>query len=309
MKFIFLALFLAISGCAGKLRPDASPLSAVQGEYPTAEFRACGSLWHGLGICAVEKGAALSDIGFEVQGYYKGTVKVDSGDCAVNFSETYVDSEPVGNIVNGRATKSCILTMTVSPEYPEQQNTDVVVSGFRGHLIIKVVDNKEDVFIATVRQPETFNSAISIDVSESDEVEVYLSGCGKTYTKIQKPDESGVIHINSDLLLSGKPRLCVLDGFVRSKVFKDLIVTIPVAIHYDVFNILPLPKTNFSKGKLSVEADDAVGILSVGSEYKLTNAATFKVKNGDIVRALTTKGRSVIGVFNKDTESVLWIQR
>jgi hypothetical protein len=298
-----------MSGCSHQLRPDPEKLTAIGGSYPTAEFVACGSLWHGVGVCVVEEGTPLESLGFSIQGYYQGTLRVDSGDCSITDVITYKDSQLVGNILRGSAERSCIITFTVSPVYPGQKDTEIVTSSFRGHLRIKVVEKGEYVKSAVFRIPQTFHKVWSFGVGEEGPVDVYFEGCGVSYHERFFPGESHTVKIPLEKLFAGQPRFCVLEGLVRSKKYKDLLVTAAVAVYADPFNLLPLPGVEYSKGKLKITSDNAVAVLSVGNEYSLDNPHAFKVSSKAIVRLLTVKGRSNIGIFDPATGRVQWILR
>lgn len=312
---IYLSAFVLASlvGCANKLRPDSSSLSAIDANFPAAEFEACGKLWHGLGVCAIEEGRPLEDLGFKIQGYYQGSVRVDSADCSVDGVYSYNDNSKIENIVSGSASKSCVITFTVSPEYPKQDKQDLVVSGFRGHLRIKVVKPKTATALYVFRQPQTFKKMWKINVHEKNPVMFYTRGCGNSTDIELTPDKDGFIEYPLEKILSGKMQTCVIEAVVQSKIYKDLVISALVSSYADVFTPLPIPVLDFKQGKLTlgIDADPATSVLSVGNEYKFGYQETFKLPDSEkkIVRVLTVKGRSVLGIFDPSTGGVQWILR
>lgn len=296
-------------GCGHSLHPDTEKLSAIGGGYPTAEFTACGGLWHGVGICVVEEGSDLEDIDFAIQGYYAGSVRIDSGQCGITDTRIYRDNQQIKNILHGEATRSCVLTFTVSPEYPGQKNSEIVTSSFRGHLRLKVIPKGQYIKSAVFRIPETFHKTWSFGVGEEGPVEVYFEGCGISYHKQFTPGANHRVSVPLEDLFSGTARTCVLEGVVRSKKYKDLLLTAIVAVYSDAFNLVPLPLIEYKNQRLKVVADPAVAVLSVGSEYVLDNQHSFKVSRKSIIRMLTVKGRSNLGIFDPATGSVEWILR
>lgn len=308
IHILVLILVFAI-GCGQRLRPDPEMLSAITANYPTAEFRACGNLWHGLGICVLEEGDSLENLSFAIQGYYEGTVRIDSGDCEVAASYNYLDNGFIKNVLRGTIHRSCVITFTVSPEYPREEKTGIVTSGFRGHLRIKMVPKGSYSKVGVFRIPQTFKKTWTLGVGETDPVDVYFEGCGVSFHRQFTPNQSKQINLQLADLFSGEPRTCVLEGVVRSKKYKDLLLSAIVSVYYDNFNPLPLPVTTFKSKHLEIDGDEAVSVVSVGSEFILNNKHKFKIDKKEIVRLLTSKGRSVIGVVNPDTGEIQWVLR
>lgn len=306
-------VLISLTGCANKLRPDPSGLTAIDANFPAAEFEACGKLWHGLGICAIEEGKSLESLDLKIQGYYQGSVRVDSADCSVSGVYGYNNNSKIENILAGPATRSCVVTFTLSPEYPKQDKQDIVVSGFRGHLRVKVVKPKTATSLFVFRQPQTFKKMWRINVRETNPVMLRTRGCGNPTDVELVPDAKGFIEYPLENILSGNIQTCVIEAVVQSQVYKDLVISAIVSSHADVFTPLPIPVLDFKQGKLtlSIDADPATSILSVGDDYKFGYQETFKLPDTQkkIVRVLTVKGRAVLGVFDPSTGGVQWILR
>ena len=135
-----IVLLLAFIGCSKKLHYDPSELSAIDAQYPSAEFYACGQLWSGVGVCSIEEGTPLSTLEFKIQTYYQGEVVVDTQDCGTHYNVPYQNNELRGDFLFGTAKQSCVVTFTVIPQYPDQEHQTLPVSGFRGVLRIKVIE-------------------------------------------------------------------------------------------------------------------------------------------------------------------------
>lgn len=311
-KFVAILLLAASTNCSGvKIKPDPSPLSAIQANYPTAEFNACGKLWHGLGVCSIVRGKSLSSLNFSIQGYYEGSVRIDSKDCEISKTVSYKNNGRINGGLSGTADKSCVVTFTVSPTYPKQQDSTIVVSGFRGSLRVKVLEPKDEWEGTFFRFPVGGNKTWDFSIGETNAVNVYMTGCGKEFNKQIKPSSSGRIKVPIHEAVLNKQQTCVIEGVVQSPEFDDLLFTVHVARYASTFNPLPEPIDTFDGKKLTIKADNAVSIVSVGDKYEISNEGEFAINStlSYTVRAITTKGRSALGVWSPSKKEVVWILR
>jgi len=304
-------LVVSLGSCGHKLHQDPQGLTAVQAEYPSAEFSACGKLWHGIGVCSLVEGQPLSKLGLEIQGYYNGSVKIDSSDCNTHMDLPYENSGKIQDFLKGVAKKSCVITFTVSPEYPRQRKQPLAVSGFRGHLRIKVLKAGDSWIGKVFRFPENTLKEWKLNVNETSSVELHFRGCNKSIDLVAAPNADGIVTLPIHSLIDGQPQTCVVEGLLQSKTYKDLLITIVISNYYSAFKELNLPKVTVVKRGLTISAEPATSVVSVGGQFAIDNKATFEVDLSEehVVRALTVKGRSIIGTYNPAKRSVIWVLR
>lgn len=318
MKLITLFALLItpflISCQAPTLVPDGG-LSAIDAGYPTAEFRACGRTWHGLGICSISKGDDLSKLGFEVQGYADGTIRADSVDCSISaLTRRYSANGSVDKILKGPAERSCVVTFTVSPEYPAQRRGTVVVNGFRGHLRVKVVAANEDAELLTSKVSGLFTKFWRVDTGDTAPVRVQLFGCDRTFDKVLTPAQDRSVMIPLHEAVGATPRTCVLEGTLSSPGFQNITLSAIVSRYISSFNPLSIPDVTFKNSgknaRIIISADPQVSALSVGSKYEFSSSAEFPWDKTapTVIRALTVKGRSVIGIYSPNSGEISWKQ-
>jgi len=77
-----------------------------------------------------------------------------------------------------------------------------------------------------------------------------------------------------------------------------------------MFNQLSTPSVHVGKKKITVTASESVSIISLDNEYKIKQKAKFKFKHDQshILRLLTVKGRSVLGLWDINNQRFRWIQ-
>ena len=131
-----------LSGC-GTLRPDGSP-SAISSYYPTADITCNGKHFNGLAFCA-------SPARIEVQGYARGSVRIDSERCKLNTSVVYTNNNPV--IINVDPADSCLIDVTVASD---------LISSTVGRVYVKTTNgNSYDTFIDKVPEGTDRTLALS----------------------------------------------------------------------------------------------------------------------------------------------------
>lgn len=307
--FCLYALLLFTASCAN-IKPDGS-LSAVDAGYPTAEFRACGKLWHGIGVCSLTEGSDLSKIDFKVQGYYKGTVKVDSVNCGGSQAIRYVDSQLVDNILSGTPELSCVVTISVNPEFPNQQHQSLVVNGLRGYLSIRLIPAERSWEGYVLKEAGEWKRAWKIYVGESDPVRVSLIGCGKKFDSNITPDATGYVSVPMDVVLAEvSPQVCLMEGIIISQNYQNKYLSAVIALYQPAYTLLPVPVLKISGNKLSVSGDSTVSVISLDEDYKLASTGAFKFDSTKyhVFRAITIKGRTVLAEYTPTTKVFRWIQ-
>lgn len=297
---IFLLAWMLV-GCtnAPTLVQDPS-IPATTAGYPTAEFRACGQQWHGLGVCSMSERVVSFGIPFELQGYYRGTVRVVSRDCKLDETVAYTDHKLMTWKVTPPPT-GCLVTFTVSPEYPKREDEDAVVYSFRGYLAIKTL--KDNLWGSeVVKVTGDWERFVPIRVGGEGNARVLATGCGVTFSQ-DLQIKNGILNFPLHEAAEKKGiRTCLLEGAVLDDRFEDFLFTIPLSVYNPKFSPLALPAVLLVDGKLDIFAENAVSVISVDNEYKLAHQGqfTFDVSVPHTVRLLTTAGRSILGVWSPD---------
>ena len=303
--FTVLFVVLALVGCGGqKLHQDPVWPVPFDAEYPTAEVQACGVL-HDLGhaLCSIERGQPYDQVKFGVYVYYKGTVKVASRDCGLDEEYTYDQTGVLPISIPGNATKSCNITVTVQPKFPNEESSGIKIYSLKGMLFIRVVEktNKNWKGFAEKVSGQNFSATINMWVGKQDtDVEMNVAGCGSSLKKVLKPVDGYVeLELEEALPADMGLRTCTLEGYVRSKVFKDLLFNILVSKYDERTVPLPIPVAKIDGKKITITGDSAVSVVALNEKYEIDNTAKFDwdATKTNTVRLLTTSGRSVVGTW------------
>lgn len=304
MRFIsVIVLLLVVTGCGKNIRPDPVFPPSIEAEYPSAEVRACGKLMQlGQSVCSLEKGKPYNNVKLSVYTYYKGVVKVAGRGCQLEQELSYDSTGLMEISIPGIADRNCLITVTVQPKFPNEENSGIKVNSLRGWVAIRVLPANSAWRSDAKKVTGNFSSRSKMFVGEqAEDVQVVVDGCDVVgFTKNIKP-VAGYIEIELSEIL--KPELalgtCVLQGYVRSKVFKDVLFNIMVSKYDPRFTPLPLPVVKINGSKIEVSADAAVSAISVNDEYEITNSGKFdwKADQENTVRNITVGGRSAVGVW------------
>lgn len=320
--FILALLTLAI-GCGGKKLKNDPVIPAVIANYPTVEFRACGKIYHGLGICYLEEGQEFKSIDFRVQGYYQGTGRFYSRDCGLDLTFTYKNSELVTvKIPSSTPVKSCAFNVTLSPEFPKEFKSDLAVYSIKGVLLVRLQNGNEKWVGETRRVTGSWKSFLNLDTYiESGNAEVHIRGCDIKYDKVL-PFNSGKLKIElSEAVKKASRADCVLEGVAFIKGLEDLTFTVLV-VQYATqlpddpkwkdfgFGPLAIPVVEFSKDKINITAGDNVTVISVDGEYALKQSESFAFDKNKphLIRLITIKGRTVLGYWDVISQEIKWNQ-
>lgn len=303
--FAVLLLVLAVVGCGkGNLRQDPVWPVPFDAEYPTAEIQACGMV-HDLGhaLCAVERGQPYNQVKLGVYVYYKGTVKVASRDCDLDEEFTYDQTGVLPINIPGGAGKNCNITVTVQPKFPKEEN-GVKIHSLKGMLFIRVLEktNKNWKGFAEKIAGKNFSATITMWVGKQDsDVEVNVGGCGSAgYKAVARPVDGFVEFEVEDVLPADMPlKTCTMEGYVRSKVFKDFLFNVLISKYDERMTPLPIPAVKIDGKKIIITADSAVSVIAVNDKYELSNEVKldWKADQVNTVRLLTVSGRSVVGIW------------
>lgn len=294
-KLLLAVAFLWLTACASGLKPDPVP-GAMDSGYPTAELLACGKRFVGLGICTIEQGKSMSSLNVSIQGYYKGTIQIDSEECDIHETYRYDNSEVVRAPLSGTA-KDCAIDFVLAPEYPKEQNSGLVIESIKGRVWIRTLPKGAAHFGQSTKIKQAINSTLNIPFNEK--ARVVFKGCKTTFDKELTPVD-GVIKIKlHDLRNMYQVENCIFEGAVMSA-SKTLRVTWQVWSYDDGFTPLAKPVATWSGKKLTVKADPAVSIIALDNKFEITNETTFNSDpaKAHILRMATVGGRIVIGEWN-----------
>jgi len=106
------------------------------------------------------------------------------------------------------------------------------------------------------------------------------------------------------------PTVCMMEGFINSSAFVDVDFNVLVAKYNAEFTQLPIPVVKINGDKIEIIADDAVSIVSLDNEYEIDYEAKFDFDRTKphVIRLLTVKGRSVIGLIEAGGQQWEWLQ-
>lgn len=296
-----LVLVFVFAGCA-TLNEDPS-MPAIEAGYPSAEGIALGEPFNGLKVVKIKKGEPLSKLGLKIQTYYSGSVVIDSKFCNISTGFEYKNSQIIDVPVSGEATQSCVITFTVTPTYPAQDRSAVKVHGFRGHIRVEVVeegiDLEKDIVAFDKKGASNFSVPLRLDVGGTQPVKLFLQGCGADYSGTHELI-GGILSIDvSPMLKIQDKETCVLEGLVVSPEFTDLHIVGLISKYDTKFSPLTIPNFEIDDGELIVEASSVVSVMGINQNFVFDTSISSDIDSGKsyTVRALTVKGRSVIGRF------------
>lgn len=294
-KILAILLLVGGPGCVHRPSLDPSPPAAAS-NYPTAEFRVQGKLFHGLGEIALKKGEPLANVDLKVQGYFGGTIRVDSGFCHLRKSVQYSGMELVPIELEGSAKESCILDITVTSIYPSDIDQTTLVYELKGQLLVKVLQDQRPFVLSSskVQQGTDTNLYVPVD-GKMGSVDVVFRGCGFAYEDTV-PINDGEAMISARWVGGPEPmKRCVHEGFIDAP-GEIKRVSWNIWIYAKDFAPLPLPRLDFNGEILEVFGDPAVAAIIFDDDYDLGSKGRFRLEQDEdhTLRLLTVKGRSVV---------------
>jgi len=302
-----LFLLLLVTGCS-HLRPDPVAIPAIEAGYPTVEILACGQRWNGLAVCSVNKGEPYSGIGLKIQTYFEGTVAIDAKNCDIDLAPplSYENSELISVKLPELANKNCVISVTVSPKYPKEESQDIKVYSYRGHIAIRVIDDGANWEGEAYKVTGNFRAEMGVFVGTQTQVRVVASGCGRNIYDETLPSPGGHLTIPIHDIVS--PNLdvetCVIEGFIRDPQYEDILFNIIVSKYDERFVPLPTPVVEIKgQDQIRIKGDEAVSIVSLNNKYEvdMEHKFEFNPAKPNVIRVLTVKARSVIGVWKANS--------
>jgi len=281
---------LLLAGCAGKLKPDSVP-GALASHYPTAEMIACGTRFVGLGICPVSQGGVFS---IKVQGYYQGTIQIDSERCEIHQKVRYQNNGQVAVTIPVKT--SCLIDVVVSPEYPGDPKSGLKIESLKGRLYMKVLPEGALYFSKSSKVKEGLNASFSFPSDEP--VKLSFRGCGVAFDEEKEPVNGEITVMLRDILYMDMPMDCVLEGAAIGK--KVTRLTWQVWTYDQDFTPLAVPVTELKNKKLTVKAEGPVSVLSLDENYVINNQTSFQFdpSKPHVLRLITVGGRLLIGEWS-----------
>lgn len=304
-SLVLLITLFSLSAC-GSLRPDPAPTSAIDASYPTLEMYVDGSLFHGAAV--VYK--ADTNFDFEVQGYYSGELRVTSVNCGFDKTVNYENNQRVKIDLSSVTipVRNCFFVAKMTPSYPGEAGSGIKISAIVGILAFKRKVEERQAYATPLKVMTPPKGFLTVPVGDVPSARILINGCNGIYDHVLKPD-SGKVTIPLEEIFSSAQGYCVADGVVITDQLQDLLVYLAGAVYAQSYTPLSIPSISIKGGKIRVVSEEAVSIVSVDNEYKLSNKGTFDFdpsKPGHVVRAITVKGRTALGVW--DGKEFRWMQ-
>lgn len=300
---VYGAAFLLLASCkSNNLRPDTASISAIDANYPTVEFSAKENLYHGYGIVQINPGESLD---VKIQGYYSGSIRLD-GQCLPEKIDKAYDTNQVISITV-RPTKSCFLRVVMTSVYGKNKEP-VTVYPILGYLAVKVADTtSHDWHVEARRRKSGVSTKVYLGVGGDGSSKVIADGCGKRF-EFEAEIHGGIVVLDLKDLV--QKDTCILEGYATSNQYAPLRFSILSVTYNKTYPELSHPKVVILKnGKLWIQAEESVSILSFDKEYYFMNDITvqkFDPNSSHIIRAITAKGRTAIGVWTPEKKGVVW---
>jgi hypothetical protein len=306
IKTYILILFL-LFGCGGRLVRDAS-LSAFEANFPTAEFRACGDIHHGLAVCMLEKGI---DPGLKIQGFHDGAIKISSPNCEIVGPKTfrYEDSSLVSVRLKDQ-NKSCFIQFVILPEYDTQTDSPIDVYNIKGMIYVRRVSKSSQSFSQAHHIRQFRNRNLSINVGGAEEqARLILLGCDSEFDSQIKIVNGKIVIKTDDFVSSREIKSCIVNGAIITKTRK-IRLTFLLNFYDEKYQRLAIPTVSFTKTKIKVKFSPSVSIIALNKKYKIKRESSFKFhkESFNILRGITVKGRTVIGIWYPTKQKFLWRQ-
>lgn len=305
-RIIIIGLIVTTLISCKSLVDDVVP-SAMESNYPSVEFSACGQRWNGIGICSIQKGYDLESLDLSMQGYYNGSIKSYTTCVGVaGLTARYVDNSQVPIPLRATAQESCFVGFVNSPELPKEDKSGLVVKSFYGFLYIKVLDQNQPWHGYVSKVPEGINSSESIMIpvqSSIKEARVVFkdTGCGVDYDKTL-PVREGIIQVSlRDLSNNLLKSSCIVSGVVFDD--QPIRLTWVITRYSKDFAPLPIPTTVLKGKTMRIDADKNVSIISLDGKYGVGNRLKYRPFDmgiDHIFRAFTIHGRLILGEYTPE---------
>lgn len=320
---VCLLFFLtALTGCGTARLVEDPVIPAAVANYPTLEFRACGKTFHGQGICYLQKGQPFDSVELRIQGYFQGTGRVVSQACKLDYTFTYTDSELIRiNLPNSEPEKNCAVNITLSPEYPKEWRSGIEVYSLIGVLGVRLQSGDETWVGETRRLTGNWKSNLSLSLGPNHtSARVVIRGCGIAYDRVLSAP-GGNLYVPLEQAVKREERgSCVAEGVALTSggdfTFSVLVTQYATELPNDPkwkgygFGPLAIPVTELSSGSIKLTGPEQVSVVSVDQTHKIASKGKFSFDRTEphIIRLITVKGRTVLGLWEPGDQEVTWIQ-
>lgn len=258
-------------------------------------------------MCRIAPEQSYGDLKISVQGYYQGVVQIESDACGVSIVRRYENNELVSVPTPPRAQTNCLFTFQVFPDYPN--NSGVVVSGFRGHLWVRMLPKDQAWVPHVLKKKGYWTHNLSFFSGGVGPVQVTALGCGNDYFR-PLPLTNGYLKFPVHEAVNPVMARCILEGLIVNPEYKNLQFSIIIAQYSTLFAPLPLPVVKVVGKELQVTGDASTGVIALDEFYSMGKDAKFSFDptKTHVLRLLTAKGRSVLGEYNPSSKSWRWQQ-
>lgn len=297
---------MLISACGAGVRPDPSPINVIDANYPTLEMFACGKTWHGVGVCRAKPAETVKLV---IQGYFEGSIRIASPNCSISQSLSYADNAKIVVNIPPSQSQNCLIVATMSPRFPKGDN-GVEVSSLRGFFALRRDSLPNQWVGRAVKLPSPGYGNLVLPVGPITSGRTTLHGCGRDYDQPNRIVNKKQTIRFQDFVNLGSPDECVADGNIFSDEYQTLLVNVMVVTYSSTIAPLPIPIATVQGGKLSLKADGAVSAVALDDLFKMGQSLSekFDESKPHVVRAITAKGRTVLGIWSPSAKDFVWMQ-
>jgi hypothetical protein len=249
----------------------------------------------GLKTCAIERGRPLSELGVRVQGYGSGAVRVTSDSCEVDYPARYTGSAEVAVPLEGAARDHCMLAVVVTPEFPGERDSSLVIGALKAFVWVHVVDQGEAWQGFEDRLPTGSTTSIALEARPGDHIMV--RGCGAKLDRTAS--EQGVERVKLSELPDPGVKLCAYEGAVLAQGAPPRFFSWLVARHRKDYVEPETPAFELEGDKLTLGGAGYVSVLALDANFQVSGGRQFKMDPAKphVVRALSISGRNVLGLY------------
>lgn len=295
MKKLLLIVCVIFLGCGGaKIRPDQS-IPSISANYPSAEFYACGKRHVGIGTCMVNEGDEFSDLGFLIQGFYKGRIRVRSQTLPADVSLVYEGSRRINPGLAGPVMKDLVVQFVINPELPNEDRNDIEIHGAMGFLYVKAKKPGEEWDQVVTRTPTRTNAVRYFDTTLAEEVYVEAAECGVS----KRFNVAGIDQFElllSDLVDTASRGRCAFQIAVLGPAQRELISWVSFR-YLNEYRALSEPAVEIDGDEIEIHGEEGVTVVAVDDKYKIDKEADFDwdPSTCHVIRLATVKGRLIVG--------------
>ena len=272
------------------------------------------------GVCYLKKGEAFDSIALEIQGYFSGTGRIVSEACHLDKTFTYKDHELIRiTLPNSEPERNCAVNITLSPEYPREWRSGIEVYSLIGALAVRKQSGDEVWESYTRKLTGNTSAFFHINIGQNARARVVVRGCGIKYDK-QLEAQNGHLFIPiAETVAKKETGTCIAEGLALAGksefTFTALVAQYATSLPNDpkwagfAFGPLAEPAIEIDGDEIIVTGSDQVSVVSAGGEYRARSSGDFSYNPNQtqIIRAVTVKGRTAIGILEPGSEEVEWL--